>query len=30
MDFFEVTVEEDGTAHRVWKFVLHLPYVNGA
>ena len=26
MDFFEVTVEEDGVAHRVWKFLLHLPY----
>ena len=24
--FFEVTVEEDGVAHRVWKFLLHLPY----
>lgn len=26
VDFFEVTVEEDGIAHRVWMFVLHLPY----
>ena len=26
VDFFEVTVEEDGVAHRVWKFLLHLPY----
>ncbi len=26
VDFFEVTVEEDGTAHRVWKFVMHFPY----
>ena len=24
--FFEVTVEEDGVAHRAWKFLLHLPY----
>jgi transposase len=26
VDFFEVTVEEDGIAHRVWMFVMHLPY----
>jgi transposase len=26
VDFFEVTVEEEGVAHRVWKFLLHLPY----
>ncbi len=26
VDFFEVTVEEEGSVHRVWKFVLHLPY----
>ena len=25
-DFFDVTVEEDGDAHRAWKLVLHLPY----
>jgi len=25
-DFFEVTVEEDGVFHKVWKCVLHLPY----
>ena len=25
VDFFEVTVEEAGVAHRVWKFLLHLP-----
>ena len=25
-DFFEVTVEESGVFHRVWKLVLHLPY----
>ena len=26
VDFFEVTVEENGVAHRVWKFLMHLPY----
>jgi hypothetical protein len=26
VDFFEVTVEEDGIPHRVWMFVMHLPY----
>lgn len=26
VDFFEVTIEEAGTAHRVWMFVLHLPH----
>ena len=26
VDFFEVTVEEGGVAHRVWKFLMHLPY----
>lgn len=25
VDFFEVTVEESGVVHRVWKFVMHLP-----
>ena len=26
VDFFEVTVEEEGIAHRVWMFVMHLPH----
>ncbi len=26
VDFFEVTVEEDGVARKVWKFVMHLPF----
>lgn len=26
VDFFEVTVQEDGVVHKVWKFLLHLPY----
>jgi transposase len=25
-DFFDVTVEEGGELHRIWKLVLHLPY----
>ena len=26
VDFLEVTVEEAGLSHRVWTFVMHLPY----
>jgi len=26
LDFFDVTVEEDGDSHRAWKLLLHLPY----